>query len=87
MKQFEKQGKGVRDMNTECNADLGHPCDASNGEPCASCQAAQDYWRRAWERYGRREVASRPTREEVMDAYSDPTEYQKKERLLREIEW
>lgn len=72
---------------TQCNADLDHPCDANNGDPCDSCAAEIAYWRNQWQRYGQYEMRDRRTREQyeadVRDAYSDPTEYAKRERLLQ----
>lgn len=70
-------------MSTNCNADLDHPCDADDGKPCESCAGNIAYWRQEWERYGRGE--KRYTHEEIMDAYSDPTERAKRDSLLREI--
>lgn len=67
-------------MSTNCNADLGHPCDANDGKRCDRCVAAERYWRDQWKHYGRNEA----TREEIMDAYSDPTERAKRDSLLRE---
>ncbi len=65
-------------MSQECSADLDHVCDGSNdGQPCDSCDAERDYWRRRLEHL--------PTREEIDDCYSDPTEQAKREGLLRRL--
>lgn len=70
----------------ECTADAEHPCGKTNGTPCANCVANEAYWRRQWEAYGRREVANRYSREDILDAYSHPTEQAKRDSLLRDLE-
>lgn len=64
---------------SDCNRDIGIDCTGGDdGEPCKSCvedEADLDNWARGqrFDRY---------TREEIEDAYSDPTESAKRESLL-----
>lgn len=70
--------------SSNCTADLNHPCDGgANGEPCQSCVENEAYWLNQWECYGRHERTREELEADVRDAYSDPTEYAKRDSLLR----
>ncbi len=72
---------------SDCSADLGHPCDSGlDGSPCAHCLSQEEYWRREWEAYGRREVANRLGANEIRSCYSEPSERVKQDSLLAQIE-
>jgi len=64
-----------------------YECDnpaSSDGGPCAECHATEAEWRREWERSGRHEM--RYLADDIRDAYSEPSERAKRDRLLREVE-
>lgn len=50
--------------------------------PRAECAADEALWRAEYDRYGRREVAERYTREDIESAYSEPSERHKREAML-----
>lgn len=75
-------------MTTYCRAseygcDNTIPCERE-GELCDPCEAARQKTVAYYERLYRASKSDL-SKDEILDAYSDPTAYQKRERMEREI--
>ena len=79
---FEEDDEMRYCKNEWCDNEL-MPDDDEN-EPCLNCREEQAKTAAYWERQYR---ASKDalSKDEVLDAYSDPTDYQKRQRMEREL--
>jgi len=71
--------RSLSEATGDCSADLGHECDSgADGGPCESCVAEEAYWLN----WAKGQHVNRYSDDEIRDAYSDPTEWSKRDALL-----